>query len=48
MIDVKKALNPPVMGSICPHSIKNIEDFTTERKRTIYCGLKVVIYRSPQ
>ena len=50
---IKKGFAPTIMGSILngrnnTYNVRNFQEFETERKRTIYFGLKTISYRSPQ
>ena len=50
---IKKGFAPPIMGSTLKGRnntciVRNFQEFETERKRTVYFGLKTITYRSPQ
>ena len=53
ILKIKKGFAPPILGSILKgrnntYNVRNCQEFETERKRTVYFGLKTISYRSPQ
>ena len=52
IFEIKKGFAPPIMGSILKgrnnnESIRNFQEFETERKRAVYFRLETISYRSP-
>ena len=50
---MKDELAPPIMESILnkrfkTYNLRNFQEFATERKRTVWCGLETFSYRYPQ
>ena len=56
MIEIYKInsnLNPPIMDFMFErrnntYNLRNFQDFTTKRKRTVKIGLETLNYKSPQ
>ena len=50
---MKNELAPPIMESILnerlnTYNLRNFQEFSTERKRTVWYGLEILSYRHPQ
>ena len=50
---IKKGFAPPIMESMFKeksntYNVRNFQEFETERKITVYFGLQIISYRSPQ
>ena len=53
ILKIEKGFAPPIMASILKgrnktYSVRNFQEFETERKIILYFGLKTISYRSPQ